>query len=139
MVGIGLTELPNSGWAKALPAHPLKASLQQPFGQIQNGLVSGRLTCTSCKIINNIGICIVILNFKFILKCIFTQKSWKMKGIIHDLNHDLIFYCSHNSLWLPEDKVSVWITWNIYLCCYLAKTRFLQGWRRHFVESFALT
>ena len=25
---IGLTELPNSGWAKAQPAHPLAAALQ---------------------------------------------------------------------------------------------------------------
>ena len=28
LVLIGLTELPNSGWAKALPAHPLAASLK---------------------------------------------------------------------------------------------------------------
>ena len=27
IVGIGLTETPNSGWAKAQPAHPLAASL----------------------------------------------------------------------------------------------------------------
>ena len=27
LVVIGLTELPNSGWAKAHPAHPLAASL----------------------------------------------------------------------------------------------------------------
>ena len=29
LVGIGLTELPNSGWAKAHPAHPLVAALQR--------------------------------------------------------------------------------------------------------------
>ena len=28
MVVIGLTELPNSGWAKAHPAHPLAAALE---------------------------------------------------------------------------------------------------------------
>ena len=28
LIGIGLTETPNSGWAKAHPAHPLTASLQ---------------------------------------------------------------------------------------------------------------
>ena len=27
LVGIGLTEPPNSGWTKAHPAHPLAASL----------------------------------------------------------------------------------------------------------------
>ena len=29
LVGIGLTELPNSRWAKAQPAHPLAASLRR--------------------------------------------------------------------------------------------------------------
>ena len=29
LVGIGLTEFPNSGWAKAHPAHPLAASLNR--------------------------------------------------------------------------------------------------------------
>ena len=33
-------------------------------------------------------------------------KKWKLKQITHVLNHDLTFYCSHNLLWMPEDKVT---------------------------------
>ena len=32
LVGIGLTEIPNSGWAKAHPAHPLTASPDHRIG-----------------------------------------------------------------------------------------------------------
>ena len=28
-------------------------------------------------------------------KSFFTQKTWKVKIIIHDLNHESIFYCTH--------------------------------------------
>jgi hypothetical protein len=32
LVGIGLTETPNSGWAKAHPAHPLAPSYHESIG-----------------------------------------------------------------------------------------------------------
>ena len=31
-----------------------------------------------------------------------------------DLNHDLILYCSHNPMWMLENKFSVFSTWNKY-------------------------
>ena len=67
-------------------------------------LVSGRLACTSSitEIFNKIGIYILILNFQVNSKCFFTQKTWKVKIITHDSNHDLIFYCTHNQLCVPE-------------------------------------
>ena len=37
--------------------------------------------------------------FSFNLECIFTKK------ITHDLNHDLIFYCGYNPLWLSVFRV----------------------------------
>ena len=42
LVVIGLTELPNSGWAKAHPAHPLAASLNsmQIFPYDSRGIAS---------------------------------------------------------------------------------------------------
>ena len=36
LVIIGLTELPNSGWAKAHPAHPLAAALMSEIMYIFN-------------------------------------------------------------------------------------------------------
>ena len=36
LVGIGLTEFPNSGWAKAHAAHPLVASLKKQSGLLQD-------------------------------------------------------------------------------------------------------
>jgi hypothetical protein len=38
LAGIGLTEAPNSGWAKAYPAHPLKASLLKNSSSKRNVL-----------------------------------------------------------------------------------------------------
>ena len=49
----------------------------KPFGQTQNGLVSGRLACTSSKteIFNKIRIQILILNFQVNLKWFFHPKN----------------------------------------------------------------
>ena len=46
-------------------------------------------------------------DFQFNLECIFTQNTLKVKDITHDLNHDSIFYCSHNPLWMPEANICV--------------------------------
>ena len=63
------------------------------------------LVCTSSKILNNIAIWNLILNIQFNLEYIYTHKTWKVEEITHDINHDLIFYCIYNPLWLPEDEV----------------------------------
>ena len=46
-----------------------------------------------------IAIKILMLNFQFNSERIFTQEALKVKEITHDLNHNLILYCSHNSFW----------------------------------------
>ena len=80
-----------------------KRCSSKPFGQTKNGLVTGKLACTSSKIeILNKIVIILILNFQVNLECFFTQKTWKVKIITHDLNHDLIFYCTHNQLCVPQ-------------------------------------
>ena len=50
-----------------------------------------------------------------------------MKEITHDLNYDLIFYCSHDPFCMPEDKVSVSSTWDIF---------FWQNYEFMFFENF---
>ena len=58
----------------------------------KNGLVSGRLACTSSK----------NLKQKSILDCnsrILEYIEKREKYIIQDLNHDLTFYCSHNPMY----------------------------------------
>ena len=45
--------------------------------------------------------------FQINLKFIFTQSSWKVKEITHDLNQDLIFHFSHNPLCMLEDSDNV--------------------------------
>ena len=58
------------------------------------------------KILKITAIKIPILNFQFNLECIFTPKAWKVKERNNQWrNHDLIFYCSYNPLWMSEVKV----------------------------------
>ena len=66
-------------------------------------------TCTSSKteILSKIGIQILILNFQIKLERFFTKKTCKVKMINHDLNHNLIFYCTHNQSCVPQQIVSV--------------------------------
>ena len=40
------------------------------------------------------------------------QKTWKVKIITYDLNHDLIFYCTHNESILCESVFRVLGTYN---------------------------
>ena len=42
--------------------------------------------------------------------------SLKSEKITPDLNHDLIFYCTHNQLCVPQYKVNVLSTYDIKLC-----------------------
>ena len=37
----------------------------------------------------------------------YLQCTTKVKEVTDNSNLDLIFYCSHNTLWLPENKVSI--------------------------------
>ena len=55
--------------------HLKKRCSPKPFGQTKNGLFSGRLACTSSKtkILNKIGIYILILNYT--IQC---KKNWKI-------------------------------------------------------------
>ena len=50
------------------------------------------------EILNKIKVQILTLNFQVNLEYFFIQKTCKMKIITHSLNHDLIFYCTHNQL-----------------------------------------
>ena len=63
----------------------------------ENRLVFGRIVCISSKNLRSETISIAIyFNAEFIqLYDIFMQINWKVKGIIHDFNHDLTFYCTH--------------------------------------------
>ena len=56
---------------------------------------------------------ILVLSCQFNLECIFVQKTWKVKEITHDLNHNLTFYCTHNQLCVPQYKVNVYSTWDV--------------------------
>ena len=80
----------------------------KPFGQIRMP-VFDRISCISSKNLRTETIKqsrFFILN-SFNLECIFSQKTWKVKEITHDLNHDLTFYCKHNQLCVPQYKVNV--------------------------------
>ena len=67
------------------------------------------------EILINIAIYNLILNFSLEFKMYFHPQNLKNEEITHDLNHDLIFYCSYSPLWLPEDKVSVYSNWDTYM------------------------
>ena len=75
------------------------------------------LTCTSSEteILNKIGFQVFILNFQVNLECFLTQKTSKVKKITHALNHDLVFYRTHNQLCVPEQIVGVQSTLAIIL------------------------
>ncbi len=57
--------------------HLKRRCSSKPFGQTKNGLVSGRLACTSSKteILNKKRIYILILSFQVNLACFFTKKT----------------------------------------------------------------
>ena len=57
--------------------HLKKRCSPKPFAQTKNGLVSGRLACTSSKteLLNKIGVYISILNFQVNLECLLIQKT----------------------------------------------------------------
>ena len=40
----------------------------------------------------------------YIIQCMGQGISLKNEKITHDLNHDLIFYCTHNQLCVPQYK-----------------------------------
>ena len=53
----------------------------KPFGKTKNGLVSGRLACTSSN-----------PEFSTWFRIFFTHKTWKITMTTYDSNHCLIFY-----------------------------------------------
>ena len=55
LVLIGLTELPNSGWAKANPAHSLAASLHWYFVKLQSSSATNRIVMILFMEQNNRG------------------------------------------------------------------------------------
>ena len=49
-----------------------------------------------------------------------------MKEVTHDLSHDLTFYCTHNQLCVPQNKVNVYSTWDIYSMFPIKRTVFFS-------------
>ena len=75
-----------------------KKLLSRAIWADKNGQVSGRIACMFRKtwdLKQCSNLVLFILNL-FNLKCIFIQKTWKVKETTHDLYHDLTFYCTHN-------------------------------------------
>ena len=72
---------------------------EKPFRQIR------WLSQEASKILNFVLIWMLIQNFQFNFECIFSKNL--NRWITYDLEHDLIFYCCHNPLFMPEGKVSV--------------------------------
>ena len=71
----------------------------------KNGLISGRLACTSTKTEIFLKMRIHIdfnPEFQVDLECFSTKKTWKVKIITNDLNDDLLFHCTRNQLCVPQ-------------------------------------
>ena len=125
LVGIGLTELPNSGWAKAHPAHPLAASL------------------------NGVGIICPPPLIAIGITSKYAKMSWPTQiSILEIIGFKKIHYKTANANPTKDGfrVLSLLILWmlTMYQCCYIEKRgtdkfmlrqKFNDSWKRKGIVS----